>query len=179
MGETLCRESLRAARGGDRRAYNEVARWLTQELIAYYDYQGRSRDETHELCQTAAVRIIEKFERAPEDPEVFRAWVRAFAENVGKEHISRRQRHNRKQAAARCQPPRTPPRRPDSVLAFQRLLAWVRGELSKIPTPYRDTLRLMLEHESHGEVADALDIPEGTVRRRVWWIRRLLERERS
>ena len=180
MGVKLSRELIRAAHRGNRPAYNKVGEWMAEELVAFYKGRGREGDEIAELSQVAALRIVEKFSDAPEDPQAFRAWTIGFARMISKEHITRRQRREGKCALVRVQP-RTPARRPDSALFVRRLLAWVRTELNKLPTPYRRTFGLMLVGDKRRDVAEELNVPEGTVRRRVWWVRRRLDgaRDRS
>ena len=171
VGVTLSPELLEAARSGDRTAYNQVGKWLIDELFVYYRGQGRPRDEIAELSQDAALRIVNKLEQAPREPELFRAWTIGVARMVAKEDVTRHARHKGKQAAIGAQP-RTPARRPNSILAFRRLLAWVRGELQKLSSPYDRTFELMLDRDKRDDVAEELDVPDGTVRRRVWWVRR-------
>lgn len=178
MDVKLSRELIRAAHRGNRPAYNRIGRWVADELVAFYAGRGRPGEEVAELSQVAALRIIEKFGDSPEDPEAFRAWTIGFARMIGKEHVTRRQRHEGKCALVRVQP-RTPARRPDSALSVQRLLAWVRAELNKLPTPYQRTMGLTLEADKRRDIAEELDVPEGTVRRRVWWVRDRIERARA
>ena len=177
VGVTLSRDLLRAARRGDKSACNQLGKWLTDELIAYYTRQGSPDEDISDFSQESSLRIIRALADAPEEPESFRAWTIGVARMVALENSTRDKRQRRKQLAIVAQP-RTSMRRPDSVLSFRALLDWVRSELRKLPSPYRQTFELMLEREGRKDVAEEQDLPEGTVGRRVWWVRRRLDSAR-
>lgn len=107
------RSLILAARNGDPRARNAVARWLFGQFIAVH--QRRPVDDLHELVQATSAEIFEKFERAPDDPEAFRAWALAFA---GMRALAIKRDRIREQAWVPCRSPSHTPAESASVSVF-------------------------------------------------------------
>jgi len=148
-------------------------------LLAFYTEQGRwSGDEISELSHRTIEDLLEKFVELPTDPEQLRSRVEAFATMTIRKYVGDRQREHGRRTAALYHP-RTPSRQMDSVLTMRQLLALVREELRDVRTPFRVSFLRVIFGETPKRIAKELGIPVGTLRRRVWQIRRVLDSARE
>ncbi|PRP90461.1 hypothetical protein ENSA5_64750 [Enhygromyxa salina] len=147
-------------------------------VLRFYK-QGRwSDDEVHELSQRTIRDLLEKFAELPADPEQLRSRVEAFATMTIRKYVGGRQREHGRRTAALYHP-RTPSRQMDSGLKMRQLLALVRQELRNVRTPFRVSFLRVIFGETPKRIAKELGIPVGTLRRRVWQVRRVLDSARE
>ncbi|MCG9895928.1 MAG: sigma-70 family RNA polymerase sigma factor [Fimbriimonadaceae bacterium] len=139
----------------------------------------RNPDEAQDLTQEALVRAYEAFERF--DGRNFKAWILRILTNL---YINRYRRLKRTGTAGSLdeenaiEPTAPVEEIPDRQL-FDRLLgAEVEEALAKVPDVFRIAVILSdLEGMSYDEVAEATEVPVGTVRSRIARGRAILRRE--
>jgi RNA polymerase sigma factor (sigma-70 family) len=131
-----------------------------------------------ELAAEVFVRGFELRRRYDPDRGELRAWLFGIAANLIRRH--RRDERRRLQALARMPIAAEPPSDADSdrrVDAEQQRGALIRG-LARLSQRDREVLLMFVWAElSYEQIAQALDLPIGTVRSRISRARRLLRRE--
>ncbi|MDX2064532.1 MAG: sigma-70 family RNA polymerase sigma factor [Fimbriimonadaceae bacterium] len=138
----------------------------------------RSRDEAEDLSQEAMVRAYEAFDRF--DGNNFKAWLLRIVTNL---YINRYRRHQRGpgmislEEESTAEPVGSEAEIPERVLFDEALGAEIEEALASVPTDFRITVILSdIEGLSYQEVADATDVPVGTVRSRLARGRALLRK---
>lgn len=138
----------------------------------------RSRDEAEDLAQEAMVRAYEAFDRF--DGNNFKAWLLRIVTNL---YINRYRRHQRGpgmislEEESTAEPVGSEAEIPERVLFDEALGAEIEEALASVPTDFRITVILSdIEGLSYQEVADATDVPVGTVRSRLARGRALLRK---
>lgn len=139
----------------------------------------RSREEAEDLAQEAIVRAYEAFERF--DGTNFKAWMLRIVTNL---YINRyRQKQRGLQLGSldeegAMEPVGNETEVPDRILFDEALGAEVEKALAKVPDDFRVTVVLSdIEGMSYQEIADATDVPIGTVRSRLARGRSMLRKE--
>ena len=129
----------------------------------------RSREEAEDLAQEAIVRAYEAFDRF--DGSNFKAWILRIVTNL---YINKyRQRQRGPQLASLeedsvIEPMADLSETPDSILFESLVGAEVEQALAKVPEDFRLTVLLSdVEGMSYQEIAEATDVPIGTVRSRL------------
>jgi RNA polymerase sigma-70 factor (ECF subfamily) len=141
----------------------------------------RSREEAEDLAQEAIVRAYEAFDRF--DGSNFKAWILRIVTNL---YINRyRQRQRGPQLGSlddegAIEPVATDSDEPDRQLFDNLVGSEVEQALAKVPDDFRIAVILSdIEGMSYQEIAEATDVPIGTVRSRLArgraMLRRLLE----
>jgi RNA polymerase sigma-70 factor, ECF subfamily len=162
----------------DREPSAEIAREFERQLgdglvLAFRVALGvlRHREDAEDVAQEALLRAHGKFQRL-RDPQSFRAWLAKISFRLALDRVrgrSRRERRETAWAAARIEPTA------EGIAVsgeFQRRLDRALDEL-----PGRLRLVLILAAiEGHGlkDVAELLDISEGTVKSRLFHARKRL-----
>lgn len=138
----------------------------------------RSRDEAEDLAQEAAVRAFEAFDRF--DGANFKAWMLRIVTNL---YINRyRQKQRSPQLGSLeddnvMEPVAEPTEAPDRMLFDGLVSADVEEALGKVPEDFRMAVILSdIEGLSYQEIADAMEVPIGTVRSRLARGRSLLRK---
>lgn len=139
----------------------------------------RSREDAEDLAQEAIVRAFDAYERF--DGTNFKAWVLRILTNL---YINRyRQRQRGPQIASFeddgvYEPVAENGEEPDRLLFDGIVGAEVEEALGQVPEDFRVTVILSdLEGMSYQEIADATDVPIGTVRSRLARGRAILRRK--
>lgn len=155
---------------GDREAFEalfdewhgDVYRWIVRIV--------RDRSAAEDLTIETFWRIYRS--RATFDPSrSFGAWSRRIATNVSREHLARRR--------VEVQLPEPlPDRRGADPAVTADVRRRVRSAVARLPPKFRIVVMLALVEElTQPEIADALDIPVGTVKSRLFHALRLLRRK--
>ncbi len=138
----------------------------------------RSREEAEDLAQEAIVRAYEAFDRF--DGANFKAWVLRIVTNL---YINRyRQRQRGPQFASideenMAEPAAGEEDVPGQILFDELLSGEVEAALAKVPDDFRIAVILSdIEGMSYQEIADATNVPIGTVRSRLARGRALLRK---
>ena len=127
--------------------------------------------DAEEVAQEAFLKAYRNVARLRE-PKSFRAWVVriAFRMALDRARAARRQRA-RETAWARTKPDSTP----EDAAAESEMRRRVRAALDELPEKFRLVLILTaIEGHSLEDVAEMLDVPEGTVKSRTHFGRRKL-----
>lgn len=139
----------------------------------------RDREDASDLVQEAMVRAYEAFERF--DGRNFKAWILRIVTNLFINRYRERQREARTDSldAEGALEPVAPEAWSTERLVFDHLLSGeVEEALGKVPSPFRTAVILSdIEGLSYEEVAEAMEIPIGTVRSRIARGRAILRRE--
>ncbi len=139
----------------------------------------RSREEAEDLAQEAIVRAYEAFDRF--DGTNFKAWMLRIVTNLYINRYRQRQRGpmlNSLDEEGAMEPVGNEAEVPDRVLFDHVLGAEVDEALAKVPEDFRLTVILSdIEGMSYQEIAEATDVPIGTVRSRLARGRAILRRQ--
>ncbi len=129
----------------------------------------RSREEAEDLAQEAIVRAYEAFDRF--DGSNFKAWMLRIVTNLYINKYRQRQRGPQLQSFEEegvHEPAAGESEIPDRLLFDEKLGAEVEEALGKVPEDFRLAVILSdLEQLSYQEIADATNVPIGTVRSRI------------
>jgi RNA polymerase sigma-70 factor (ECF subfamily) len=139
----------------------------------------RSREEAEDLAQEAMVRAYEAYDRF--DGANFKAWMLRIVTNL---YINRYRRRQRGPAMSSLEdegvtePMGSDTEVPDRLLFDQVFGAEIESALGKVPDDFRIAVVLSdIEGLSYQEIADATDVPIGTVRSRIARGRAILRKE--
>jgi RNA polymerase sigma-70 factor (ECF subfamily) len=139
----------------------------------------RSREEAEDLAQEAIVRAYEAFDRF--DGTNFKAWMLRIVTNLFINKYRQRQRGpmvNSLDEENALEPVANEAEVPDRILFDHVLGAEIEEALAKVPEDFRMAVILSdLEGLSYQEIADATDVPIGTVRSRLARGRAMLRRQ--
>ena len=129
----------------------------------------RSREEAEDLAQEALVRAYDAFERF--DGSNFKAWMLRIVTNLYINKYRQRQRGPQVGSLEEegvLEPMSAEAEVPDRVLFDEALGAEIEEALAKVPEDFRMAVILSdIEGLSYQEIADATDVPIGTVRSRI------------
>jgi RNA polymerase sigma-70 factor (ECF subfamily) len=129
----------------------------------------RSREEAEDLAQEAIVRAYDAFDRF--DGTNFKAWMLRIVTNLYINKYRQRQRGPQLGSLDEegvIEPMSAESEIPDRMLFDEALGAEIEDALAKVPEDFRTAVILSdLEGLSYQEIADATDVPIGTVRSRI------------
>lgn len=155
---------------GDQDAWGEIVRlhWRKVFNLAY-KFVGR-HDEAEDLTQDIFLRIfkaLHSFDRRAN----FQTWLISISRNLCIDHYRSRRKERETMARDVDASTLTPPARergPDGQLEQQDVRVLVRTALAHLPPGLREAVVLRdLQEFSYVEIADQLNIPEGTVKSRI------------
>jgi RNA polymerase sigma factor (sigma-70 family) len=165
---------LRAARDGDRAAWDDLVPSLYRELRAFFrrDFDDPSAVELTQRTVTIVARQLPGF--VPQ--KSLRQWVFGIARNQGRlEHRARARARALGELAALVV--QTPGTSPTARIYARELVALLREEIEKLPPHYR----CVVEHDLEGGELEALAEREGiepaTARSRRFRALQLLRRQ--
>jgi len=154
---------------GKREAFERQAEAVFPSVFGTALRLTRSRDEAEDLAQEAIVRAYEAFDRF--DGNNFKAWILRIVTNL---YINRYRRQQRTPQIGSLQedgaidPVAEETQEPDRIVLDPIVGAEVENALGKLPEEFRITVLLSdVEGLSYQEIADATDVPIGTVRSRL------------
>ena len=129
----------------------------------------RSREEAEDLSQEAIVRAFEAFERF--DGSNFKAWLLRILTNLYINKYRQRQRGpslGSLDDEGMSEPVGSESQIPDRILFDESMGAEIENALAKVPVDFRMAVVLSdIEGLSYQEIADATQVPIGTVRSRI------------
>jgi RNA polymerase sigma-70 factor (ECF subfamily) len=155
--------------GGDTEAFEEMDRWIRIELR--HRYPGL-HDEHEDLCQTVHEKLLDNLRTGRfEGRSALRTYVTGIVHHTAIDRVReiRRQREGliylARETAIRSEGPRQRQRHGDPQLLHE--------VVSTLPASCRDLLRLIfIDKLGYREIGRRLEIPEGTVKSRMWHCRR-------
>lgn len=169
--ETALADLVTRARAGQREALEELLGRTHRRLYALAYRMLGSPLEAEDACQEALLRVATRLGDL-RDPARFWAWALRVAGNLYRDLLRRRKHDALSLDEAELLPGPDDPARSAQEGELRRQLAQALSRLSPL---LRVTVTLRdLEGFSVLEVADALDLPEGTVKSRLFEARRQL-----
>jgi RNA polymerase sigma factor (sigma-70 family) len=168
---TALAEDVRRAKGGDRAAFARVVERFQDVAVGYAlgwlgDPEG-AQDAAQEAFIDAYLRIGQL-----EDPAAFPGWFR----RIVLKHCDRR---TRRMVRTRVDPPEAAPW-PEHEVSARQQREWLRGAIEALPEHERIVAALCyLGDEPQKEVADFLDLPLSTIKKRLFSARKRLEARRK
>lgn len=139
----------------------------------------RDREEASDLCQEALVRAYEAFDRF--DGRNFKAWILRILTNLYINKYRKRQREGTSGSLddeQALEPMAAADEAPDRQVFDEMLGAEVEEALSRVPEVFRTAVILSdIEGLSYDEIAEATEVPVGTVRSRIARGRAALRKE--
>ena len=170
MPEELDREALRRFVQGDRDAFEALFRQFQAEVFRWAVRIVRDPGIAEDVVVEAFWRAYRG--RAGFDwSRSFGAWMRRIATNVARDHLRAARRLELHRWHDEAQTPATPV--PDRAIQKAIALAF-RALPAKLQIVATLTL---IEERSHAEIADALALPVGTVKSRLFRATRALRKE--
>lgn len=168
--------------GSSRRSRDAFERQAEQVFPSVYGTAlrlTRSREDAEDLAQEAIVRAYEAFDRF--DGTNFKAWMLRIVTNL---YINRyRQKRRGPNIGSLDEDPVLEPAGEEELMPDRMLLDGIVGQeveqaLTRLPAEFRMTVLLSdVEGLSYQEVADATDVPIGTVRSRLARGRKMLREQ--
>jgi RNA polymerase sigma-70 factor (ECF subfamily) len=165
--------------GPDRERFERMAEDVFPSLYGTALRLTRSPEDASDLSQEALVRAYEAFDRF--DGRNFKAWMLRILTNL---YINRYRKLQRTGKSASLDEedaaePVAPAEEAPDRLVFDNLLgAEVEDALAKVPDVFRAAVILSdIEGMSYDEVAEATNVPVGTVRSRLARGRAILRKE--
>ncbi|MBN9500557.1 MAG: sigma-70 family RNA polymerase sigma factor [Armatimonadetes bacterium] len=174
---TLARPML-FGRRNQREAFERQAEKVFPSIVGTALRLTRSREEAEDLAMEAMVRAYEAFDRF--DGNNFKAWMLRIVTNL---YINRyRQKQRGPQLGSLeedgvLEPMGSEEEIPDRILFDNIVGSEVENALAQVPEDFRTAVILSdIEGLSYQEIADATNVPIGTVRSRIARGRSLLRR---
>lgn len=178
LGGRLATSMLFPRRGSSREAFERQAERVFPSVLGTALRLTRNREEAEDLAQEAIVRAYEAFDRF--DGANFKAWILRIVTNL---YINRYRQKKRSpqlsslEAEGAIEPMSAEAEIPDRILFDEALGAEVENALGHVPEDFRIAVLLSdIEGLSYQEIAEATEVPIGTVRSRIARGRALLRR---
>lgn len=150
---------------GDSHAFSRLVRRWHPRLVRRAYGLTKDRDAARDIAQESWVAIMRGL-RSLRDPAAFSPWALRIVANKSRAWIRREQARRRALEGAGAEPPSAP-----STPAADTIIM-VREGLTRLKPAQREILRLFyFDAMSIREIADALDIPNGTVKSRLYHAR--------
>jgi len=172
-------ETIGKARTGDHDAFEAIVRHYDRMVYSLAYRLCRDRNEAWDMAQEAFMRVFRNFDKY--DPKYpFRPWLMKVATNVCLNKIRGKYRGTPTVTDV-TDPDGEPipvPGGPDPAHAVARKdsAQVVRAAVAALPVDYRVIVTLRyLEDQSYEEIAEALELPLGTVKNRLFRARELLK----
>ena len=160
------RECVQRCLNGHPEAFEQLVARYQAPLTGYICGRLRDREAAEEVAQEAFVRSYVALGRLRK-PESYYAWLFGFAERVMKEYLRDKERAKHAVTISQKQA-----RREHSAGDYD-----LEHAIAGLPTPYRDVVLLRYYGElSCVEVAERMDIPLGTVTKRLSRAHEMLRR---
>jgi RNA polymerase sigma-70 factor (ECF subfamily) len=154
-------------RDGDAAAFSVLVSRHSDGLVNYLVHVTGGRERAEDVAQEALLRAFTHADRYVADGR-FSAWLYRIATNLAYSESRRRRRWYDRVDRVRAYIGMSPQRLPDTQVLGDQAQDAMRGAIARLPEAFRAALVLReIEGWSYAEVAEALDIPEGTVKSRV------------
>ena len=151
---------MAAVASGDETALTALIDRYAASMHAYLLRHSGSREDADDLLQETWVRVA-RSARSFDTARRFRSWIYGIATNLTRDLFRRRMTRERALRDLATQPPAAP--RADLVDRGE-----LREHIAELPENMRAVLLLRYyEGMSEAEMAEALDIPRGTVKSRL------------
>ena len=159
--------------GGDEAAWEELVRQHTRQVYGLCFRFTNSTQEAQDLTQEVFLRVFKTIKTFRSTEGSFGTWLARVTRNLLIDHY-RRTRQQRITDSIEDQLPvleqvgTTGAARPDQALAGREASEILQATLQKLSPDLREAVILRdLQEMEYREIADVLDIPEGTVKSRI------------
>ena len=159
--------------GGDEAAWEDLVRQHTRQVYGLCFRFTNSAQEAQDLTQDVFLRVFKTIKTFRSAEGSFHTWLARVTRNLLIDHY-RRTRQERVTDSIEEQLPRleesggTAAARPDQVLAGREAREILQATLQKLSPDLREAVILRdLQEMEYREIAEVLDIPEGTVKSRI------------
>jgi RNA polymerase sigma-70 factor (ECF subfamily) len=158
--------------GGDEAAWEELVRQHTRQVYGLCFRFTNSAQEAQDLTQEVFLRVFKTIKTFRSAEGSFGTWLARVTRNLLIDHY-RRTRQQRVTDSIEEQLPvleqtGTPGSRPDQALAGREASEILQATLQKLSPDLREAVILRdLQEMEYREIAEVLDIPEGTVKSRI------------
>jgi RNA polymerase sigma-70 factor (ECF subfamily) len=134
----------------------------------------RNRDDAEDVAQEAFLRAYQSFSRL-RDRDRFRAWLVRITWRLALDRIRAARRREARETAVMVQEMNSPPRTVEDVRAAREFELRLARALDELPEKLRVVVLLgAIEGRDTREVGRLLDLPEGTVKSRLFHARKKL-----
>jgi len=150
----------------DRTAFAALFAFYAPRIKTMLMRTGASADVGEDIAQESLLTVWRKAAYFDPNPASAAAWIYTIARNL---RIDRLRHHKRAKIYALQETVEIEePERPDTALSSAERAERVRAALSQIPEDQVRVLQLsFFEGRAHGEIAEKLDLPLGTVKSRL------------
>lgn len=177
------RELVRRVLAGDRNAFRDLVAQY-QRLVAHLVFRVvRDREDAAELCQDVFARVHRKLDQWGGEAKLG-TWIGRIAYRVCLNHLEKRRLPLHEESGAEPgsgagltldEVPSGAPSALDALAAGE-LRSLVRAQVDTLPAVQRSVVTLFhLEGMSVGEVAQVMELPEGTVKSHLFRARKTLK----
>jgi len=157
------------AQSRDQSALDRLIELLYPKLLRYSFRQLNDHEQARDVVQNAFETLAKDLHKVS-DPAAFISWIYQITHRKGVDHIRRNQRRHKLHAHyEEEQVINDAEYRPDDSLVINDILK------NLDPEPYRLVHLYYLEGFSTKEIASILSIPEGTVKSRLFQVRKQLK----
>jgi len=175
--DTPLAELLEKVRAGDKAAFEEMARRLTERIYPMALRALASREAAEEVTQDALVRIYTRIDQV-QDPKALEGWAMRVAFSRINDRFRGRKRFRKAQAGLTELKKLNGQDEGLSALEREELRRALSEALEAIDEKHREVFLLReVDGRSHREVAELLGVPEGTVWSRLSYARKRLREE--
>ncbi len=169
---------LAAAREGDRIAFGDIVKTYQRRAYAIAYSYVNNREDAMELAQDAFIRAYRAIDRFDTN-QAFYPWLYRIIRNTCLNHLKRKKRRGESSLDALMEQgfdTQDEHNNPITTLQNQDTHSIVHAALSKLSTDQQEILRLRHFLElSYSEIAECLEIPQGTVMSRLHTARKALK----
>ena len=158
---------------GDQAAFNELyLRYKGRMYYYFYRMLGNSADTANDFLQELFMKLIEKPE-SYNPAYVFSTWLYSVANNMCKNEYRKRGIRQEYQEAEALEPQID--YLSDSTIEYEQVVEKIFATLDLLGEEHRSAFLLRYrEGFSIKEVAEILELPEGTVKSRLFYAKKLL-----
>lgn len=165
-------ELVRRCLGGDTTAWEEVVRTHTRRVYNLCYRFTANREEAQDLTQEVFLRVFRTLKSYDARQGALGVWLHRMARNLLIDHY-RATRHERKgvsleEEIERLEQKESAAPAPDRTVALGELSDTVQNALARLSPELREAIILRdLQGLEYREIAQVLDVPEGTVKSRI------------
>lgn len=173
VNQRQLRRCVKKAQRGDKRAKEQLV-GMTYSYVYYYCLKMlRSEDKARDAAQDIFVTVFEKLS-AVKKPEAFFGWLKTVTANHCRNLVTRRRETEELREDWEDNNPQVIP---EECLETEETCAIIRAAVDALPEIQREVILLYYyQQRSVKEIADLLEIKEGTVKSRLYTARQALKR---